>query len=260
MQVTPHRAYVHAIGHMCGLSGICACYQAYVRAAHTAIPDDGDVADDEKDELFAADTANEQCKKDQIEEQPEESSDEYVELVVYENNFYTSGDDQDHLFALTECPSSFVQGDVLLGRVQMHKVKVLASKEALKQPILAAEDKECLVTWVTVNGQQAWMLWDSGSTTSSLTPVFAHVAGLRVSPLENPIVLQLGTIGSRSVVNFGAEVPMQVPGFEGKVYVDIANFDRYDLIIGTPFMRQGKVHLDFENNLVVVNGVPHQAE
>ncbi|KAG6915404.1 hypothetical protein DXG01_011637 [Tephrocybe rancida] len=125
---------------------------------------------------------------------------------------------------------------------------------------LAAEDKECLVTWVTVNGQQAWTLWDSGSTTSGLTTVFAHVAGLRVSPLENPIVLQLGTIGSHSVVNFGAEVPMQVPGFEGKVYVDIANFDRYDLIIGTPFMRQGKVHLDFENNLVVVNGVPHQAK
>ncbi|KAG6904684.1 hypothetical protein DXG01_008118 [Tephrocybe rancida] len=89
-----------------------------MRAVHTAIPDDGDVADDEKDELFAADVANEQCEEDQIEEQPEESSD--------------NGDDQDHLFALTECPSSLVQGDVPLNQVQMHKVKVLASKEALK--------------------------------------------------------------------------------------------------------------------------------
>ncbi|KAG6914456.1 hypothetical protein DXG01_017172 [Tephrocybe rancida] len=106
--------------------------RVYVRAVHTAIPDDGDVADDEKDELLAADAANEQCKEDQVEEQPEESSDKYVELAVYENNFYTSGDDQDHLFALTECLSSLVQGDVLTNQVQMRKVKVLTSKEALK--------------------------------------------------------------------------------------------------------------------------------
>ncbi|KAG6913615.1 hypothetical protein DXG01_005570 [Tephrocybe rancida] len=137
-----------------------------MRAAHTAVPDNRDVADDEKDELLAADVANEQCKEDKVEEQPEESSD--------------NGDAQDHLLALTECPSSLVQGDVPMNQVQTRKVKVLASKEALKRPILAAEDKECLVMWVTINGQQAWMLWDSRSTTSGLTPAFAHVAGLRV--------------------------------------------------------------------------------
>ncbi|KAG6913699.1 hypothetical protein DXG01_004832, partial [Tephrocybe rancida] len=105
---------------------------AYMHAAHTAIPNNRDVADDEKDESLAADAANEQCEEDQVEEQPEESSDKYVELAVYKNDFYTSGDDQDHLFALTECPSSLEQGDVPMNQVQMRKVKVLTLKEALK--------------------------------------------------------------------------------------------------------------------------------
>ena len=32
--------------------------------------------------------------------------------------------------------------------------------------------------------------------------------------------------------------------------MDVANFDRYDMIIGTPFMRSHKVILDFENDTV----------
>jgi len=36
-------------------------------------------------------------------------------------------------------------------------------------------------------------------------------------------------------------------------YVDIANFDRYDMIIGTPFMRKHGVLLDFKRNRVIIN-------
>jgi len=32
--------------------------------------------------------------------------------------------------------------------------------------------------------------------------------------------------------------------------VDIANFDHYDMIIGTPFMCSRKVILDFENDVI----------
>ncbi|TFK72752.1 hypothetical protein BDN72DRAFT_734288, partial [Pluteus cervinus] len=67
-------------------------------------------------------------------------------------------------------------------------------------------------------------------------------------------ILQLGTVGSRSVIKYGADVPISMPGFGEKVYVDIANFDRYDMIIGTPFMRRNRVKLDFEKNEIVVNG------
>ena len=35
-------------------------------------------------------------------------------------------------------------------------------------------------------------------------------------------------------------------------YVDVANFDHYDMIIGTPFMRSRKVILNFENDTVKI--------
>ena len=39
------------------------------------------------------------------------------------------------------------------------------------------------------------------------------------------------------------------------MYVDVANFDRYDMIIGTPFMRKHGVKLDFVKNQVIIAGV-----
>jgi len=42
--------------------------------------------------------------------------------------------------------------------------------------------------------------------------------------------------------------------FFEKLYMDIVNFDRYDMIIGTPFLRKNKVILDFIKNIVIING------
>ncbi|KAG6895552.1 hypothetical protein C0992_000658 [Termitomyces sp. T32_za158] len=75
-----------------------------------------------------------------------------------------------------------------------------------------------------------------------------------------PLMLQLGTVGSHAVVQFGVEVKVKTSGQPTKEYVDIANFDRYDMIIGMPFMRKNKVLLDFVNNRVIVNGTPLRAE
>ena len=77
----------------------------------------------------------------------------------------------------------------------------------------------------------------------------------KVFPLKDPHILQLGTVGSRSFVNFGVNVGVKAPGIETTAYLDIANFDRYDMIIGTPFMRANKVLLDFNKNQVIANGV-----
>ena len=75
----------------------------------------------------------------------------------------------------------------------------------------------------------------------------------------NPHILQLGTVGSQATVNYGADVRLEAPGISDDTYVDIANFDRYDMIIGTPFMHKNKVILDFENKQVIVNGKPTPA-
>ncbi|KNZ79218.1 hypothetical protein J132_09729, partial [Termitomyces sp. J132] len=104
-----------------------------------------------------------------------------------------------------------------------------------------------------VNSHRAWMSWDSGSTISGITPLFAHVAGIWVAPLATPITLQLGTIGSCSIVNYGARVTMKVPSKICNVYVDVANFSCYNMIIGTLFMRTHKVLLDFANDQVIID-------
>ena len=138
--------------------------------------------------------------------------------------------------------------------IKVQKFKLLSSRKHRVRPVFSSEEKECLATWVEVEGLQAWALWDSGSTTTGVTPAFAELANVAVDTLDDPHVLQLGTIGSRSIIKFGADVAIKVANTNATIYVDVANFDRYDMIIGTPFMRKNKVHLDFEKNEVVVNG------
>ncbi|KAG6863319.1 hypothetical protein C0995_007416, partial [Termitomyces sp. Mi166 len=64
-----------------------------------------------------------------------------------------------------------------------------------------------------------------------ITPQFAHVNVIRVHELSEPLMLQLGTVGSRAMVQFGAEVKIKASGHPTKEYVDIVNFNRYDMII-----------------------------
>jgi hypothetical protein len=60
---------------------------------------------------------------------------------------------------------------------------------------MTKEEKECLATFVNVGGFKAWALWDSGSTTTGITPMFSQVADIPIFPLLDPHVLQLRTIG-----------------------------------------------------------------
>ena len=110
---------------------------------------------------------------------------------------------------------------------------------------------------VKINGLEAYALLDTGSTTISITHDFARVAKLKIKQLENPVPLQLGTVGSRSMINFGAQTQLELgPVREDDVYIDVVNIDRYDMIIGTPFMRQHGLVLDFETNALSIRGEP----
>jgi len=71
-------------------------------------------------------------------------------------------------------------------------------------------------------------------------------------PFHNTHVLQLGTVGSRASVNFDTYVHVVTHGSLQQEYVDVANFNCYDMIIGMPFMCSRKVILDFENDAVKI--------
>jgi hypothetical protein len=90
---------------------------------------------------------------------------------------------------------------------------------------------------IKVNGIEAYALLDMGSTTMSITHNFAHMAKLSMIQLENPVPLQLGTIGSQSIINYGARTCLELgPVSEDDAYLDIVNINWYDMIISTPFM------------------------
>jgi hypothetical protein len=108
---------------------------------------------------------------------------------------------------------------------------------------------------VKVNGLDVYALLDSGCTMVSVTHDFARVAKLRVMQLENPVTLQLGTVGSRSMINFGAVSRLELGTInDDNAYMDVVNIDRYDMIVGIPFMRKHGFVLDFCQDLLFVRG------
>ncbi|KAG6895582.1 hypothetical protein C0992_000528, partial [Termitomyces sp. T32_za158] len=175
-----------------------------------------------------------------------------VDVDLYNNNYYAHDDEKEHMFALTKH-----QGDRC---VPMQCVTLQKAADKLQWAHYTPQEKECLVTYVEVNEHPAWTLWDSRGTTMGIMPQFAHVNAIHVHELTEPFMLQLGTVGSCAVVQFGVEVKVKVLGQPMKEYVDIANFNRYNIIIGMLFMHKNKVKLDFVNNQVVINGTLLRAE
>ncbi|KZV59657.1 hypothetical protein PENSPDRAFT_595041 [Peniophora sp. CONT] len=117
------------------------------------------------------------------------------------------------------------------------------------------EAERSLRCYVNVNGLKCLALFDSGSTTTCIAPAVADVAKIRTFPLNNPVTLQLGCVGSRSKINYGATTRISVGSLVNEdVYVDLVNLDKYDMVLGTPFMNKYKCVLDFENGGVRING------
>ncbi|KAF9256621.1 hypothetical protein L218DRAFT_800994, partial [Marasmius fiardii PR-910] len=111
-----------------------------------------------------------------------------------------------------------------------------------------------------INGVKAFILFGSGSTANAVSPDFARIAKLRLFHLETPVTLQLGMKGSRSHISYGCTSTYTLKSdqetISSKDYFDIANFDRYDTILGTVFMRKHKMALDFETDSVCMKGRP----
>jgi hypothetical protein len=84
----------------------------------------------------------------------------------------------------------------------------------------------CMAALVNVNGLEAYTLLDTGSTTISVTHNFAQVAKLNIIQLENLIQLQLGMVGSHSMINFGTKTRLELgPVCEDNAYLDVINID-----------------------------------
>ncbi|KAF7308445.1 Retrovirus-related Pol polyprotein from transposon 412 [Mycena chlorophos] len=134
--------------------------------------------------------------------------------------------------------------------VATRKVALKTTKQSQPRPAKDWHKAYCLTAFVSINGKEAFTLFDSGCTTDAVSPDFARVAGLRVFPLETPMTLQLGTAGSRAKIVHGANAEVQYGGVKSSEYLDVVNIDRFDAILGTKFMRKHAIALDFEGNRI----------
>ncbi|KAG6858238.1 hypothetical protein C0995_001483, partial [Termitomyces sp. Mi166 len=101
----------------------CKVPKAQVRAAHTAAADSNAESNAEEDQ---EELVNDEEVPSEVEEPGDEddaesvhiNGDEYVMVDVYDNEYYTCEDDEEHLFALTE-----YQGDrhVKMQRITLQK-------------------------------------------------------------------------------------------------------------------------------------------
>lgn len=94
-----------------------------------------------------------------------------------------------------------------------------------------------IVVVARVNGFPVRALLDSGSLGDFMSSALADQLAVNRIVLEKPLPVQLAVQGSRTKVNYGAEVQFEYANINEKRYFDICNVDGYDLILGTPFYR-----------------------
>lgn len=149
-----------------------------------------------------------------------------------------------------------------LKAISLTEEPVQTYRSAMRQPTGTADrprreynDQLCLTVYVTINGVRAYTLFDSGSTTDSVSPDFTRIAKLDVLELSSLVTLQLGCVSSRSKINYGTKANTRFgPLSYYNMYYNIANLDKYDAILGTPFMRHHKIALDLATDAIIIDG------
>jgi len=146
--------------------------------------------------------------------------------------------------------------DTNIPREQEFRAAQRTSGATGERPKPSTSDRHCMAALVNVNGLEVYALLDTGSTAISISHDFARVAKLKIFQLENPIPLQLGTVGSRSMINFGARSRVELGTVsDNDAYLDVVNINRYDMIVGIPFLRKHGFILDFDQDILSRRGV-----
>ena len=123
-----------------------------------------------------------------------------------------------------------------------------------KQPARGKQEAMVLAVELDIAGLKCYTLFDSGSTTNAISPDVAVLSKVPLVELAEPMTLQLGTIGSKSTIHYGAHATAGIGSDSFELYYDVANIDYYDAIMGTPFLVQHKVILDFGAHAVTIDG------
>ena len=122
------------------------------------------------------------------------------------------------------------------------------------RPDYPKEKRQCLAAYISINGVNAYTLFDTGSTFDSISPEFVRVLNIPVNRLDKTTTIQLGCAGSRSSINYGCTTTFHIMDKTSPVYFDVVNIDRYDVIAGTTFMYDYQVVLNVYNRVIYFGG------
>ncbi len=121
------------------------------------------------------------------------------------------------------------------------------------QPNRSPSSQHCLTVMMSVNGIEAYTLIDTGSTLDTISLDFARATHVPQFALKQVLRVQLGMQGSRGKVATGSRVELSAQGITiPRYYVDVSNIDKYQMILGTPFLRRHNVCCDFSNNTITI--------
>ena len=110
----------------------------------------------------------------------------------------------------------------------------------------------CATTKMKVNRCKAYIMIDTRSTSNFVSPAFAKVNGMKLFPLEQQIMLQLGCIGSWSKITHGGKTHIELGSRISEIYFDVANINWYDCILGIPFLQEQQAILNFANQKIQI--------
>ncbi|OJT11763.1 hypothetical protein TRAPUB_11689 [Trametes pubescens] len=136
--------------------------------------------------------------------------------------------------------------------VWIYNAKVRKIEDPAAQSRWVHKSQRALCAEIPINGIKVLVLFDSGCTTDSIMPEFTYLCKAGRIDLQEPVGLQLGTKGSRTKINFGAQAEIAMGSVRNAHYFDVVDIDKYDAILGTVFCHKYGIVLDFANTRVLV--------
>ena len=97
------------------------------------------------------------------------------------------------------------------------------------RPLVPTKLCTCFVVHAKVNGCEALMMVNTGSTTNFVSPAFATVAKLAAFMLESQLALQLGCVGSCSKITHGVHAPVCIGNVTHNTYFNVLRAHRSTL-------------------------------
>src|SRR6266571_4780825 len=133
--------------------------------------------------------------------------------------------------------------------------KLHVSRNAGKHPTNRPPSaKRTLTAHIKIAGVKAYMLFNSRAGNDAISLDYIWAVHIPILQLENPVLLQMGTKGTHSQIIYGTNMDIEINGHIQTHYFDVVNIDKYNVILGAPWLNENKALLDFESYVVKTRG------